>query len=116
MPRFDFAPKLTPEPDLLEPAWSLEDLPRLVTPRRDQTNEALQLLLTLIDWIRRYEVWIASDVGLDYREESLLPWAEKHGSIEPAETMRSAWQRLGAAVANHPDQFLVPSENCHDNE
>ena len=105
VPRFDFNPQLTPEPDLTEPAWNLDDLPPLATPRHDQIHSSQQLLSALIDWIHGYEVWIADNVGIAYRHESLLPWAERHGTILPAETMPSAWQMLGAAVANHPERF-----------
>jgi len=113
VPRFEFTPQLTPQSDLTEPAWSLEDLPPLADPRQDQVRNSHQLLLALIDWIRRYEVWIADKVGIAYRRESLLPWDARHGTTVSAEEMSAAWRALGVAVADHPEHFLL-SEKCDD--
>ena len=110
VPRFEFTPQLTPESELMEPAWSPADLPPLAVPRQDQVRNSHQLLLTLIDWIRRYEVWIADKVGIDYRRESLLPWDAKHRTTVSAEEMSVAWRALGVAVADHPEQFLLQQE------
>ena len=104
--RFDFAPQLTPQPDLPRPAWSLQDLPPLASPRADQVPSCRWLLLTLIDWIRQYEVWIAERVGVAYRAETLLECNAKHGTVVAAEEVPSAWRMLGVAVSDHSDRFI----------
>ena len=105
--RFDFAPQLAPEPDLSRPPWSVQDLPPLVSPRADQVPCCQRLLLTLIDWIRQYEVWIAKQVGIAYRTETLLDWNTKHGTVVPAEEISFAWRMLGVAVSDHPEHFIT---------
>ncbi len=109
--RFDFAPQLTPGPDLPRPAWSLEDFPPLVQPRADQVPCCQRLLLMLIEWIRQYEVWIAERVGIAYRSETLLDWNAKHGTAVPAEEITFAWRMLGVAVSDHPEYFIPSLES-----
>ena len=104
--RFDFAPQLTPEPDLSRPPWSAEDLPPLLSPRADQVTCCQRLLLALIDWIRQYEVWITERVGIAYRSETLLAWNAKHGTVVPADKIAVAWQKLGVAVSDHPERYI----------
>lgn len=103
--RFDFKPQLTPSSDFSRPPWSVEDLPPLVSPREDRVRDCQHLLLELINWIHQYESWIAEQVGLDYRAETLLPWSEKNDSVPP-EQMADAWRMLGAAVSDHPEYFI----------
>jgi hypothetical protein len=119
VPRFEFTPQLTPKPDLEEPPWSLEHLPPRVAPGKGQVRYCQQLLLLLIDWIRQYEVWIADEIGIAYRRETLQPWEAKHepNTVVAAEAMAASWRELGTAVANHPDrvwpdQQLVAKTNA----
>ena len=109
--RFGFAPQLTPEPDLPRTPWFAEDLPPLVVPRPDQVPRCQRLLLTLIDWVRQYEVWIAERVGVAYRSETLLDWKKKKGVVVPAEELPFAWRMLGVAVSDHPDRFIPSLES-----
>ena len=104
--RFDFAPQLTPAPDLSQPVWMAGDLPPLVSPGADQVPNCQRLLLTLIDWIRSYEVWIAEQAGVAYRSEMLVDWSKKHGTVVPAEEIAFAWRLLGVAVSDNPAQFI----------
>ena len=104
--RFDFAPQLTPEPDLSRTPWSVEDLPPLVLPSANQVTCCQHLLLKVIEWIRQYEVWIAEQVGIAYRSETMLDWNAKHGTVVPAEQIAVAWRMLGVAVSDHPDRFI----------
>lgn len=105
--RFGFAPQLTPEPDLSRPLWSVEDLPPLASPRTDQAPSCQWLLLTLVDWIRQYEVWITEQAGADYRSETLLDWRPRRGSAVAAEEIAVAWRMLGLTVSDHPEQFIA---------
>ena len=106
--RFDFKPQFTPAADLSRPPWLVADLPPLVSPRAGQVPCCQRLLLTLIDWVHQYEVWIAERAGIDYRAETLLDWNGKDGSVPP-EQMTYAWRMLGAAVADHPEHFIPRS-------
>ncbi len=106
LPRFEFRPQLSPEPDLAVPAWSPEDLPPLKSPRVDQLAPCQSLLLALIDCIRRYELWIAEHAGIRYRGRTLVPWKTNHASVVPAEEIAAAWELLGEAVAEQPRHFI----------
>lgn len=77
LPRFGFVPQLTPQSDLVQPAWLVQDLPPLVQPGREQVRRFQRLLLMLIDWIHQYQVWMAESVGVAYRKETLRRWDEK---------------------------------------
>ena len=111
VPRFEFNPRLTAEPDLTCPAWSSKDLPPLFAPTADQMVRCQSLLLALADWVREYEVWIAETIGLAYRRESLASWSAKHASEVPAEEMAVAWRRLGVEIGAHPQHYI----SCHNN-
>ena len=104
--RFKFIPQLTPEPDLVRPAWSVEDLPLLELPRADQLECCQRLLLMLIDWIREYEVWIAERVGIAYRQDTLLDWQPQNDTVVPGEEMAVAWRMLSEEVTDNPEQFI----------
>ena len=104
--RFGFAPQLTPAPDLSRPLWSVEDLPSLVSPHANQVTCCLHVLLTLIEWICRYEVWIVEQTGIAYRRETMLDWNSKHGTVVPAEQIAFAWRMLGVAVSDYPERFI----------
>ncbi|MHC4878591.1 MAG: hypothetical protein ACYTGL_19255 [Planctomycetota bacterium] len=106
LPRFEFKPQLSPEPDLTRPAWSTEDLPPLTSPRADQLALCQNLLLSLIDWIRRYELWIAEHVGTAYRNRTLIPWKTNHESVVPAEETAAAWELLGVTIEERPEHFI----------
>lgn len=97
--RFGFSPRRTPGPDLPLPVWTVDDLPPTADPRDEDAYRGQRLVLDLIDWIRRYEVWIVENVGLDYRRESLVPWRSKAQAITPAEEMAREWRWLGVAIA-----------------
>ena len=106
--RFDFKPQFTSQADLSRAPWLVADLPPLVSPRGDQVPCCQRLLLTLIDWVHQYEVWIVEHAGIDSRAETLLDWSGKDASVPP-EKMACAWRMLGAAVADHPEHFIARS-------
>ena len=94
--------------------WDVPPLPPLVPPNSEQSPRCQRLLLTLVDWIRQYEVWIGECVGLAYREETLQPWKAKHETIVPAEEMAVAWRMLGVAIADNLEHF-IPLLERHEN-
>ena len=106
LPRFEFTPQLSPEPDLARPAWSPEDLPPLALPRADQLTHCQTLLLALIDWIHHYELWIAEHAGIQYRSRTLTTWKTNHESVVPAEETAMAWELLGVAIEERPEHFI----------
>lgn len=109
--RFEFTPQLTVESDLTRPAWSSEDLPPLTFPRADQLTDYQNLLLALIDWIRRYEIWIAEHFGIKYRRRTLTTWKPKRGLVIPAEEMPVDWRLLSVAISERPECFIQCLEN-----
>ena len=114
VPRFDFKPQFTLEAGSERTCLVVGRFTSACVTRRDQLAEGQRLLLSLVDWIRSYEVWIAEVLGIDYRSESLVPWAKKHGEITPAEEMATAWRLLGVAVADNAGSFLLDREINHD--
>ena len=105
LPRFEFDPMFTPAADLLQPAWSTDHLPPLFKPQQSERSCCIWLLLMLIDWICDYETWIANQVGLEYRAETLREWQVKQEPV-PAEQMCAAWRMLSVAVSDHPQRFV----------
>ena len=67
------------------------------------------LLLGLVDWIREYEVGIVSQLGLLYRQKTLLDWNNGKREVIPAEQMAASWRRLSLAIASKPADWLLPS-------
>ncbi len=98
--RYGFSPQLTPAPDLPRPAWTVDDLPQLIEPGDSDFARSQRLLLELMEWIRRYEVWIVETIGVEYRRSSLAPWISKEHVVTRAEEMASAWRLLGMAIAD----------------
>lgn len=111
LPRFEFTPQFSAEPDLSRPAWSSDDLPSLRRPRKGQMPWCQRLMLDLIDWIRRYEIWIAAHQGVTYRHETLVDWKAKHESVVPAEEIAVAWRLLGLAISLHPERLIRCSKS-----
>ena len=111
LPRFEFTPKFSIESDFSDATWHAEDLSAFSKPSQDQVSSCQKLLLTLIEWIHRYEVWIANKAGYEYRNETLINWKKKHGSVIPAEEMAAAWRVLGSAVSEQPKRFIRCQES-----
>ena len=107
--RFEFAPQITLDSDLARPAWSADDLPQLQSAFSDSDFARCQkLLLTLIDWIREYEVWIVENVGIAYRQYTLRDWKPEGETVVPAENMAVAWRILSTEIADDPWRFISP--------
>lgn len=93
--RFEFSPRLSPAPDLPRLAWKSEDLPPLVKPSDRDFIRSQQLLLELIDWIYKYELWIAETMSIEYRQKTLDSWDLKNKVVVHANELASAWRLLG---------------------
>lgn len=114
--RYGFSPQLTHLSDLTKPAWCLDDLPPLRQPTAVDVPSCQQLLLDLTAWVRQYEVWIDEQLGIAYRWATLAPWQIAGKSFIPAEEMAAAWRRLGIALANQPERYIVCAasrSHCH---
>ena len=110
LPRYEFHPRYTTHATLDCPPWSDADLPKLNTPTESQQHACATLTLGLIDWIRRYEVNIVKQLGIEYRRKTLLEWDNGTRPVVPAENLASAWRKLRFRVASNFNAFLGPSQ------
>jgi hypothetical protein len=105
--RFNFDPRVTPQSDLVRPAWLPSDLPRLVKPNSERQDKSCQSLLAdLFSWNCQYEEWVQQSVGLDYRTAVARDWKKRgNASFTSARLMPSTWLRLRNRVLSNPDDF-----------
>jgi hypothetical protein len=90
--RFGFTPRLFTSVDLLNPLWTLDQLPRTRFPRTFAEGQQTQtLFVALLHWISRYEQWIQETCGCAYRQRCLSAWQK---TICPAEAIAEEWKRL----------------------
>lgn len=104
--RFEFKPQLTPTADLPEAVWSVDDLPPLASPCRDQIPDAERLIANLIEWIQGYEAWISANIGIAYRKRTLTEWNPQHGTTIPAEGVIAAWHALSLSISADPNRYI----------
>lgn len=89
--RFRLAPRLGGwEPP--RGVWEPSRLPRFASPRGgEEWRRAGDLLIPALAWIGRYEAWIATTAGAEYRRRCLAPWPRPVcGAAETA----ARWGRL----------------------
>lgn len=110
LPRYEFHPRYTTHATLDCPPWSDADLPELSTPTESQRHACATLTLDLIDWMRRYEVNIVEQLGIEYRRSTLLEWDNGTRPVVPAENFASAWRELSFRVASNFNAFLEPGQ------
>ena len=110
LPRSKFQPRYTTQATLDRPPWSLEDLPKLNPPTTSQQHACATLTLDLIEWIRRYEVNIVEQLGIEYRRSTVLEWHKGTRPFVPAENVASAWRELSFRVASNFNAFLGASQ------
>ena len=110
LPRYEFHPRYTTHATLDCPPWSDTDLPKLSTPAESQRNACATLTVDLIDWMRRYEVNVVEQLGIEYRRSTLLEWDNGTRPVVPAENFASAWRELSFRVASNFNAFLGPSQ------
>lgn len=105
LPRYEFQPRYTPQATFDCPPWSDSDLPKLDPPSDSQRNVCASLVLDAIDWIRDYEVNIASQLGIEYRRQTLMRWNNGERLFTPAERVASAWRELSFCISANFDAF-----------
>lgn len=105
--RFEFSPKFSVDADISESNWRTDDFSAFKPPTQDQLSPCHSLLLGVVDWIRRYETWIAETLGTDYRKRTLRKW----NAIVPADEMVAAWRKLSLTISESPGLFLVNPNN-----
>ena len=103
--RYEFQPKYTTHATLDCPPWSDSDLPNISPPTDSQRNVCVSLTLDLIDWIRAYEVNIVEQLGIAYRQSTLVQWDNGKRPFTPAEKFASAWRALSFQVAANFDTY-----------
>ncbi|MEM6505009.1 MAG: hypothetical protein AAF711_06050 [Planctomycetota bacterium] len=94
LPRYTFQPLYTKRSMLDKPLWLPDDLPRMARPSRFKRKAYDTLLRDLIEWIWRYEDRVAKELGVAYREETLLDWDDGKRPVIPAKHFAQAWHRL----------------------
>ena len=100
-PRYEFRPKYAMDTTLACPPWSNEDLPAMNLPSKSQRSSCVALILDLIDWIRRYEVAVVEQLGIEYRRRTLDQWDCGEREVIPAEAMARDWRVLGMVLADN---------------
>ena len=90
--RYGFSPKFTECGRVDRPLFTTADLPPLLRSQIEDESRCRQLLTAWIDWICRYEFWIASEFGPDYRSDSLSRWTSPRGLQIRADEIVPAWQ------------------------
>ena len=99
LPRYEFCPRYTPMSSLACSPWTSADMPELELPNDEQRDACIALTLELIQWIRSYEVGVVENLGIAYRESSLIEWNNGDRKCIPAEQFASAWRELSLLVA-----------------
>ena len=104
LPRFEFFPQFTREAEPSVLPWTGKHLPSFRRPSRSQRSLCAFLTLEVIDWIRKYEIGVMENLGVDYRYQTLAPWDDGEKSVIPAEAMASTWRWIGSVFAEtfHP--------------
>ena len=94
LPRFEFLPKYTKKWILEQPPWSKKDLPELKNPNESQQTNCDTLMLGLINWIKTYEENIIENLGIKYRNDTLIDWDNGDRTVIPAEQIILKWSLL----------------------
>lgn len=102
-----FVPRLTPASDFERPAWCRDDLPPLSRPKRHDVRRCQSLLLTMIDAIVDYELWVARVCGIEHRRDSLKRWSEHRKLVVDANKIVSVWREVQNAVLDCPEEFIA---------
>ncbi|WP_246112623.1 hypothetical protein [Allorhodopirellula solitaria] len=111
--RYGFAPTYTTDSRLVCPPWSNQDLPTLEAPAPNERTDCLMLMLGLFEWIRNYEFDIVDCLGLAYREEVIMRWADGRRVVTPAQQMAVSWRKLSLSLSANPEAWLpsmIPAE------
>lgn len=96
--RFNFRPLLLPSAKLSATVFQSEHFPPSRFPREDfEIKTARALTVQLIDWIMRYEEWIAETCGKSWRRKNLREWEK---SAFPARQIGRNWRNLQDKITN----------------
>jgi len=98
--RYRFEPLLTLAPDLSPPAWTICDLPKCFFPCTEDVPRCRALLISLLQEIHQYELWVERNLGLAYRKQTLSAWKEKGVCNVPTESLSSQWERVTCCVTD----------------
>lgn len=109
--RYGFQPRFTPMPDLETPAWQVQDLPRLTTPRFDNFDVCRSLLSDLIEWIYSYEMWVLKVQGLAWRAGTVKRWKKNKERIIQAEEIALTWASIKIFLCEGPEEQLASHWN-----
>ncbi|MEO1614225.1 MAG: hypothetical protein AAFV88_00155 [Planctomycetota bacterium] len=103
LPRYEFQPKYSTRAQLDCQPWSSDDLPALSPPTAPHRNACVALTLSMLDWIRSYEVNIVESLGIAYRRQTLAKWDNGNRFFTPVEKFASAWREMSFQVAGNFD-------------
>ena len=105
--RFEFCPRWAPVEALSLAIHWPEELPTFARPRGHlQWHCARKLLKSSLLWIAKYETWVRSTVGLDYRRDCVANWLRP---FVRAEKTAAAWRYLGCQQWKNQNQSLTHS-------
>ena len=90
--RHEFVPKLLDVNLIPSNVWAPDQLPQLTIPKTsDEKHLMLQLLVKSIKWLERYENWIITLCGEDYRNKSLQ---SPNSSNVPSIRLDQKWSEI----------------------
>lgn len=90
--RRKFSPKLLANGHLDGMVWRLSDMPPSRKPRSEAEHAASwRLLGGACGWLSRYEAWVRSEYGGEYRRRCIASWPKK---AVPADGMAESWMEL----------------------
>ena len=94
LPRYDFRPKYTKSAELEKPPWDFRDLPDLQFPLESEIEHCSSMVIDLIDWIIEYEKDVLSQLGIEYRADTLCDWDNGKKRVIPAEKIIPMWVKI----------------------
>lgn len=102
--RYGFSARLTALPDLPKPAWLVDDLPKLSTPRAEDADRCLSLLQSAVRWIADYELLVRLRYGTAFRNNCL----ERSNQLQvvSSDQMVEAWCLIADTLMGNPDWFI----------
>jgi hypothetical protein len=110
--RYSFVPRFLPSAGRLTTVWHVSELPHLSVPGGESDcRRALDLLEGALNWISRYEQWVAGKRDESYRDRCVQLWWKRK---TPAGEMAAAWADLARQCQRiplrYPDGRLVRDE------
>ena len=105
LPRYQFAPRYSRNLPLASPPWTDTALIEMDPPANRDRIRCASLLLSLLDWIRQYEVDVVKRLGLKYRRQTLAKWDDGNRYVIPVERFASEWRRLSLRIAANVDCY-----------